>query len=322
MSKPTVIFTNFDDAFYSIKNKFLFVEKDDKILELKLSNSSVYSLVYPHSDKTIRENVCKNSEVVSTLLPTVKMLQKLKSNNNFNLFYKDYKERLKSRKEKIIQWIDSLKDDKVYFVCTYEVTTNNVKCYRQLLYHLLSMGSLKDKVNWIYRDGTFLMDLQKIDAGNSEFTDMSRNIINGLNIPENFLMRGTSGSHNNIYLGVNPEISNEFISFQTAAATSGTFNPISRLNARENEIRRSISTRNSNIRESIQAQEDLAIIHSITNNINYRPALVNRIDNSSSILNEITQLLENFDNSRPNNNDDDFNNAIRSNSDDDDFDID
>jgi hypothetical protein len=203
MSKPTIIFTNFFDCqnifrfggfTYLLKDKLLFID-------VKEDNSKVYSLSLFVPELNL-PNI-KEIEILPILCPTIKNYSNLKSsviNGDIASFRKQYYAVLASRKNKIIRFIDSLRENHVYFICTLENTSFGCFSIRKWIYETLSSGKVKDKALYIYRDGIFQDQVYGKDNGNR--------VDRGHNVNPMFSVDNVRGlnNYNARYFPLHPEI--------------------------------------------------------------------------------------------------------------------
>ena len=155
---PIVIFTNFFDACYLIKNKSTNITIKDKVYNLHLlENPEVYSISISHPPKDKLKIIYDHYSDLQRLdffCPTYKLLCQYKENKDWQAYEKEFIKIISSNKNQIIEWIDSLENDKIYLLMCWENTSGGSNCHRQILYDKISNSKkLKDKAIWIYRHG-------------------------------------------------------------------------------------------------------------------------------------------------------------------------
>jgi len=152
--KPVVIFTNFWDANKIIGQKSVFLELIGQKFTLnKYDKLSIHSIALSHPPLEKLPHL-KDITKIDFFCPTYDLLHRYKEDNDWGAYVKDYKDILRSRKEKIKYWVDSLKSDTAYILCCWENTSLKSKCHRQLVCDALNSSAYtKDKVLTVYRNG-------------------------------------------------------------------------------------------------------------------------------------------------------------------------
>lgn len=204
MSKPVIIFTNFFDCqnifrfsgfTYLTQNKLLFIN-------VKEDNSKVYSLSLSVPELNLTN--IKEIDILPILCPTIKNYGNLKTsviNGDIASFRKQYYAVLANRKNKIIRFIDSLKENHVYFICTLENTSFGCFSIRKWIYETLSSGKVKDRALYIYRDGIFQDQVYGKDNGNR--VDRGHNNVNPIFSVDNVR---SLNNYNSRYFPLYPEV--------------------------------------------------------------------------------------------------------------------
>ena len=173
LNKPIVIFTSFWDANYLLSKEFFVSEINDNPIIVWLKNKdgkphnysvSSVALRAPSLDKLpiIKEKHGEMSRL-DFFCPTYKILTDYKSDPimkfNWELYKSRFKPLLQSRKSDILDWVDSLESNKIYFLCCWESTSEKVHCHRQIIYNAFKASKkISDKVISIYRHGNKQLD--------------------------------------------------------------------------------------------------------------------------------------------------------------------
>ena len=162
MNLPTIIFTTFWQANKIIEDKGCSLSRDGKIFYLKLVKNCYFvnsiSLSCPDINKLkwIFEFQKKSLFKLGFLCPQYEMLAEYKKNKDWNLFEKKYINLINKRKEEITNWLFSLKNDSVYFLCCWENTSGKANCHRKTLYDIFNKSKkMNDKFNLFYMHGDY-----------------------------------------------------------------------------------------------------------------------------------------------------------------------
>ena len=155
---PIVVFTNFFDACYLIKNKSTKIIIDNKSFHLQLvDNPEIFSIALLSPPKDKLKSIYENYSDLPRLdffCPTYRLLSQYKSDKDWQSYEKEFIKIISSNKQKIVEWIDGLENNKIYLLMCWENTSGDSKCHRQILYNKISNSkTLKDKAVWIYRHG-------------------------------------------------------------------------------------------------------------------------------------------------------------------------
>lgn len=146
--KPLVLFTTFWNANKIDPNKSLY-----NMTIKRNVNFFVYSIALSHPDKD-KLKVIYPFDRLDIFCPTYEILSKYKKDNDWDFYTVEYLKILKQRKEPIINWIRSLKEDSIYVLCCWENTKAGSKCHRQLLFNALKRSkNLGHDADYIYIDG-------------------------------------------------------------------------------------------------------------------------------------------------------------------------
>jgi len=151
--KPLVIFTTFFDANWIIgQNKFV-ADTSLGITLVKLSKYKVFSIACRHPSLSKLHNI-KHMELLSFLAPEYKWVHDYHIDNDWERYTKRYISQLRRVKKQVVEFLDNLQDDVVYFLCCWEDTTKQPHCHRQLVFDAcIGSATVADKACYIYRDG-------------------------------------------------------------------------------------------------------------------------------------------------------------------------
>jgi len=162
--KPVCVFSNFWDVNSIIKNGYFIFSEGAKLYRCRLIsekdkplNYKVYSIALSHPDcKNLPEikKCCGDLVRINCLCPTYEILSKYKSDKDWDSYTKEYLKLLRLRKDSVKDWIETLNQDTLYFLCCWENTSGKSKCHRQLLYDAIKKSaSIRDKAFFVYRHG-------------------------------------------------------------------------------------------------------------------------------------------------------------------------
>ena len=155
---PIVIFTNFFDACYFIKNKSTILTIDDKSYHLHLlENPEIFSIAISSPPKDKLKIIYDNYSDIPRLdffCPTYKLLCQYKEDKDWIEYEREFIKIISLNKNNIMEWVDSLESNKIYILMCWENTAGGSNCHRKILYDKISISKkLKSKAIWIYRHG-------------------------------------------------------------------------------------------------------------------------------------------------------------------------
>ena len=144
MSKPVIVFTNFWDAEKLVKMRHFFFWDDTTLYKIRLNpdpkNYSVQSIALSHPPMERLPCLKADGSDLSRIdcfCPTYELLAKYKDDGDWSSYIPEYISILKRRKDRIVEWIDALKNDHVYILCCWENTSKKAHCHRSLIYDAL-----------------------------------------------------------------------------------------------------------------------------------------------------------------------------------------
>jgi len=157
MDKSVIILTTFWDANSIINDSCIFVDSPEtkKILKINFTNDNytVNSIALQNPDNL--PDTVKDMKRLNFFCPTYNMLTDYKSGGDWETYTKDYKQLIKSRRNDVKSWFDSLKPNHIYILCCWENTKNGANCHRKLLGDIFKQSkTAKDKLVIVYRDGS------------------------------------------------------------------------------------------------------------------------------------------------------------------------
>ena len=154
---PIVVFTNFFDACSLIKSKSLKITHDKPYHLQLVENPEIFTVAITTPPKEKLKDIYANYQFIPRLdffCPTYKLLCEYKENKDWIQYEKIFISIISKNKASIIEWVGSLKNDKVYLLMCWENTSGGAKCHRQILYDKISNSkTLKNKAIWVYRHG-------------------------------------------------------------------------------------------------------------------------------------------------------------------------
>jgi len=154
--KALVVLTSFWDAEILIRNKYFVFKHEDNGYRglIDKDTYSLFSIALSNPPFTKFKHI-KDMERLWFWCPTYNMLRDYQEDKDWDKYTVRYKELIRSRKEDIKEWIDSLVPNHIYILCCWENTSKNSHCHRQLIYDaLLSSKTAKEKIFPVYRDGS------------------------------------------------------------------------------------------------------------------------------------------------------------------------
>lgn len=165
MEKSVILLTNFWDAQACIKQKFLLYPQEDKIYKINIDYSEgpdknktpinyfIHSIALSHPDfKSLPD--LKIMTRLDVFCPTYEMLSRYKEDSNWDNYTLDYINLLRNRKARMSEWINSIAEGKVYFLCCWENTAGKAHCHREIVYKaMINSKIVMEKAIVIYRKG-------------------------------------------------------------------------------------------------------------------------------------------------------------------------
>ena len=156
MKKAILVFTTFWDADFLIRDKQISFQYKGTTHKLDLNaddNNFETQTVALSTPPVYKFKNIKTMDRIDCLCPTYKILSDYKSNEDWETFTKEYMSLLKTRKEALKEWINSL-EPKIYLLCCWENTSKDANCHRKLIYDALSLSKAARKKSFpVYRDG-------------------------------------------------------------------------------------------------------------------------------------------------------------------------
>jgi hypothetical protein len=165
--KAIIVLTTFWEADFLLNNDFfLFREKDTVYRSLLLTdpryipNYTVNSVALSHPTLKDLKNIHEINKL-DFLCPTFKMLSEYEKKNDWNKYRKEYSDLLKSRKDELKNWANSLEPDRIYFLCCWENTSEGSHCHREIIHEALaSSKNANEKLIAIYKHGDSIYSLK------------------------------------------------------------------------------------------------------------------------------------------------------------------
>ena len=156
MANKIIILSTFWYANKMIENQSFLMPKDDGLCQIDLSDNKycVYSiaLTHPSVEKQIAF-IGSNIREANCLKPTYKLLMDYKKDKDWEKYKIDYVKLMKERKQSIYDFISSMEDDMVYFLCCWENTIRGANCHRKIIYDICTSSTkMKEMAIWRYVD--------------------------------------------------------------------------------------------------------------------------------------------------------------------------
>lgn len=177
--KSIVVFTTFWDADYLIEKKYLIFKEKDSIYQANFfidenneSSYTVNSIALSHPDFS-KFKAISSMERLDFWCPTYNMLHDYHNDKDWGKYTERYKKLMRERKDRVVDWIESLKPNHIYVLCCWENTSKEASCHRKLIYDALKVSSRANKkIFSIYRDGSNKLDaetrLTKLETVNDQ----------------------------------------------------------------------------------------------------------------------------------------------------------
>lgn len=150
IKKPILLFTTFWKAKSIIDNGCYIFEKDEKTVNIRIDDQRK---LQKYSIALSQPKNC-HLERVDCLCPTYDILMDYKNNKDWDSYTKLYTELIKNRRNKIVNFVESIDKDSICFMCCWENTSKGAHCHREIVYNMFNNSeNMKKRVYLVYDHG-------------------------------------------------------------------------------------------------------------------------------------------------------------------------
>jgi hypothetical protein len=155
MDSPIILLTSFWDADKIIGDKQFTFKKDSifRLMEYPM-NYDVFSiaLAHPSLEKLKHIQTKLNFGRLDFFCPTYRILMDYKNGGNWDDYVKEYRVLLRKNKKEIMNWMDSLSNNRLYILCCWENISKGANCHRKILHDVfVASKSVCDRAVYILR---------------------------------------------------------------------------------------------------------------------------------------------------------------------------
>jgi len=169
LKKPVVVFTSFWDANFLVDQEFFLHDIEGKPNLIWLKNKAGKPFNYSVNSIALRapslsklkavQDKCGKMEQLKFFCPTYAIFSEQKNNPDWDYYTEKFKNVMRERKQEVFDWVDSLENNKIYFLCCWESTGGNTHCHREIIYNAFNNNPIiKGKVTSLYRHGRSKLD--------------------------------------------------------------------------------------------------------------------------------------------------------------------